>query len=412
MLPSHCQPSVVPRPSSVAETIEDSQEFATENGSRVQVVRDSNGVYRPLTDDERHQIDYDEMVEEEAAELEREEADREWRTFAASQYRTWEEWAVAAEVEGQPAKRARIQVMVQGLGGRIVRDVNWLVPLREGEQLSYTVNVIQSNQDEAEQDPTASSSGLPGGGMVQAGEVEEVEDARDSDASLLPVTGWQSAPVLDEGHDCSRPEKDFDVVEFVRSALGIKFFREWVGGRVTCRLVGQRFGYRVLSKFHAIQAEMNHVLQEGLEGEEAEEVARTRITTEGWDEMVNRQGQHGNLAPGELVPEGPEAGAGEVREGNDQGERDLRGQVPDGHGQGDRVLTGHVREDGAASGSECASAMVSAAEVIAQLEEAQEENCGEEEPSEENGGEEEPREEVKSEGSGSSKQTNIRHWLK
>ena len=113
-LPDHCAHTEAPRPDSAAETIEDSQEFAIENGSRVQVAKDAGGEYRALTEEEMTQIQYDEMVEAEAAEMEREEASREWHTFAASQYRSWEEWATASGVDGQASKKARIQVLVQG----------------------------------------------------------------------------------------------------------------------------------------------------------------------------------------------------------------------------------------------------------------------------------------------------------
>ena len=122
-LPSHCTQPAAPRPQSVAETIEDSQEFAIENGSRVQVARDEDGEYRALTEEEMIQTQYDEMVEAEAAEMEQEEAERDWRTFAASQYRSWEEWAVAANVDGQASKNARIQVLVQPGGKNSERSL-------------------------------------------------------------------------------------------------------------------------------------------------------------------------------------------------------------------------------------------------------------------------------------------------
>ena len=148
-----------PRPTPDVETVEGSQELAVEGGSRVQVVRNASGRTRPLNQEEQAQIDLDEMVEEEAAEMERAEEARQWGLFMAGEYRSWEEWAVAAEVDGPPAKRARVQVLVQGLGGRVIRDVNWLVQLREGKQLSYSVKVQQAGLAEDEEgDPDARPS--------------------------------------------------------------------------------------------------------------------------------------------------------------------------------------------------------------------------------------------------------------
>ena len=67
--PARCADRGNPQPSSVVETVEDSQDFAVENGSRIQLVRSVNGSQRPLTQQERDQLEFDEMVEEEAAEM-------------------------------------------------------------------------------------------------------------------------------------------------------------------------------------------------------------------------------------------------------------------------------------------------------------------------------------------------------
>ena len=282
-----------PRPSSVMETVVDSQDFVMEEGSRVQVVVvDDTGSQRLLTQQERDQIELDELVEDEAAEGEREEEQRQWSLFAASNYRSWEEWAVSADLGGPHAKRARVQILVQGLGGRIVRDKNWLVPLRDGEQLSYSVRVQPATEDTDEAPhPDAAPSGLSQQGQAPGNLLEAQDDERDwegpasMDNSMLPVTGWTSAPVLE---DQSTPSKELDVVEFVLCPLGLRFYREWVKGKVTCRLIGQRFGYGVLGKFFAIREEAKLLQQElGLPADDAEAAAREAMTKELTGVMVS-----------------------------------------------------------------------------------------------------------------------------
>ena len=214
---------VVAQPSSILETVVDSQELVAEEGSRVQVVENDTGSQRPLTQAERAQIEHDELVEEEAAEMARQEEERQWSLFAASHYRSWEEWAVSADERRGSVKRARVQILVQGLGGRVVKDENWLVPLGDGEQLTYTVKVQPAATEDTEDEghPEAASSGLVAQAGISADQVETCEDGRDSasgslqqdeepgeenpagraghvaiDRSVLPVTGWESGPVL------------------------------------------------------------------------------------------------------------------------------------------------------------------------------------------------------------------------
>ena len=218
-------------------------------------------------------------MEAEAAELEREEEARQWRLFAASEYRSWEEWAISAELQGGPVKRARVQILVQGLGGRIVRDVNWLVPLREGEQLSYAVRVRPANvQEDAEEEPhpEAASSSLHVPALIPSAAVEtDQEEESHGGRSTLPVTGWESAPVMEEQELLA---KDLDVATFVQCPIGIRFYKDWLAGRVTCRLIGQRFGYGVLGKFFAIKEESVRLQKlEGMSQEEAEQLPRVAM---------------------------------------------------------------------------------------------------------------------------------------
>ena len=389
------------------------------------MVRDQEGRVRPLAEEELTQIEYDEMVEEEAAEMERDDASREWRTFAATQYRSWEEWAVAAEEDGQPSKKARVQVLVQGLGGRIVRDVNWLVPLREGEQLSYSVSVQQGPDEDDGAHPEAASSGLDRTRPVVAHELESVEDDRDRNQSLLPVTGWNVAPVLGAERDRSLDRgQDFDVNEFVLSKIGVKFFGEWMKGRVTCRFIGERFGYSVLGKFYAVRDEMKHAVEEGIPLENAEEVARTRVTSEVGGTPSPGEAESAAECPADghaWVRKELERVKGTVRDTeaapgrpsddpvplNAEGSVAIAADPPElceGHvsPEGEQLRAGHEHSEGVALVPEPGT--VTAAEVIAQVVESTSEgdHVQNHQP---------PGREVSAESSGS-RQSNLMHWLK
>ena len=360
-----------PCPSSVVETVEDSQDFVVENGSRVQIVRGEDGSQRPLTPQEREQIEFDEMVEEEAAEMERDTETRQWNLFAAGEYRSWEEWAVSADREGGSVKRARVQILVQGLGGRIVRDINWLIPLRDGEQLSYAVRVQPADTEEENEEPHP-DAGPSGVNVVAAREIEEdverpeeTEVASGSDhawRSMLPVTGWQGPPVLEEqGEDA----KDIDVATFVLCPVGIRFYRDWVAQRVTCRLIGSRFGYGVLGKFYAIRDETKRLMMERhMSQEDAEVMARTTMaaaTTQAVDldddvavlaEEVAASGQRLDSDGADLRAPQATTAALEDSEGLEPADAGLRA-LPD--------------EGGAASSTAVSSPLVSFADVLASL---------------------------------------------
>ena len=65
-------------------------------------------------------------MEEIAAETMRLEEQTHWHEFHAAELRTWETWAASADdfLLGK-RKRARVQVLVQGEGGRIIKRENW-----------------------------------------------------------------------------------------------------------------------------------------------------------------------------------------------------------------------------------------------------------------------------------------------
>ena len=112
-----------------------------ENGGHKQMVQLENGTQRELSEAEKEEMLENEVLEEMAAETLRQEEQQMWEDFHAAEFRSWETWAAVQDdfLHGRK-KRARVQVLVQGEGGRIIRRENWLFGLQEGERFS-TVSV-------------------------------------------------------------------------------------------------------------------------------------------------------------------------------------------------------------------------------------------------------------------------------
>ena len=226
--------------------IEDSQEPVEEDGSQIQVARLGNGTVRDLLPEEVRQLQWNEMVEDEAAHQQLQMERDEWASLAASSFMTWEQWAAADQPVEPSVKRARVQVRIQGEGGRVVRDEQYLVALRDGEQLVYQVSVRTPVVNEAE--------------TLGAYAEEAVEAAAERASS----SGDKGTPTETDGalmEPCDRPlegdDKDddkshIDAEEFVASPLGVKFYREWKHGMVSPAVIGQRFGYHVLGKYASV----------------------------------------------------------------------------------------------------------------------------------------------------------------
>ena len=234
-----------PRPSSsnVVEVV-DSQDATQQDGSRVSVVVQENGTTRPLNDEEDRQIQENELWEEEAAYQLRKEDEQLWDEFQASELRTWETWMVSSGQVSQGVKRARVQVLVQGEGGRIIKRENWMFGLREGEFLSYNVNIHAAEGSDAEDagDPAAASS------EDRAPQAAQDESEGAACLDTLPVT-CLAAPDMRSGPDVSRG-RELDVRKFVQSQQGAQVFQEWKKGKLTDRAIGQQYGYGVLGHFY------------------------------------------------------------------------------------------------------------------------------------------------------------------
>ena len=261
------------RPSaSVEDPIEvvDSQDQNMEEGSRQQVVRQDDGTVRELTPEENAAIEENEEIENFAAEMLREEEDRLQDNFSSQELREWEMWAARTSRMGPGVKRARVQVLVQGEGGRIVKKENWLIGVGDGEALAYTVSVRPKTPEEEDApDPTAASS--TGVAEMAADDQQHGPgmDGSDEEArsGLLPVTG-ERAPEMWSGHDRSEV-RNFSVEDFMESPIGGRFYNEWKRGMVTDNLIGRRFGYGVLGKFYGKRDWENGVFEDDEDAERA-----------------------------------------------------------------------------------------------------------------------------------------------
>ena len=262
-LPDGDRPEDVPKPSTSeasAIMVVDSQESIQEGGSRRQVAQLANGTQRELTEEEDKELLENEILEEMAADVLRMEDQQHWETFQAAELRTWETWAAGEpEYLSGKKKRARVQIVVQGEGGRLIRQENWLFGLQEGERLAYSVNVVQNEAEEEDADgvgdpAAASSQDVPPPPALEAqlatGTAEQAggEAAERQARATLPVTA-EEAPDMWPDYNMSLP-KNFSVDDFVQAPIGKRFFALWKEGKVTDRLVGHRFGYGVLGSFY------------------------------------------------------------------------------------------------------------------------------------------------------------------
>ena len=240
--------------------IEDSQEPIEEDGSRVQVARLRNGTVRDLLPEEVRQMQWNEMVEEEAAHEQMQRERDEWASLAASSFMTGEQWTEADQSAEPSVKRARVQVRIQGEGGRVVRDEQYLVALRDGEQLVYQVSVRTPvvNEEAAMGAYAEEAVGNADGRASSSG-------GRGKPTDIDSAADW---PLEDDGRDDDKSH--IDAEEFVASPLGIKFYREWKHGMVSPAVIGQRFGYHVLGKYASM-------LEDEKEAEEQRRVGAVEV---------------------------------------------------------------------------------------------------------------------------------------
>ena len=227
-----------PAPEHQIVAIEDSQEAVEEGGSQVQVARLADGSVRDMSMEENEMLQWAEAVEAEAAEDERRREQERWNEFASTAYSSWGQWSVANQDVEPGVKRARVQIRTQGEGGRIVRDEQYMVALRDGEQLAYQVSVRSTNVEQGDKGVYAE----------RAEEHMASEMARSSSEGAAPHSESVQGAEEQDGRD-QQGKDHIDVQEFVASPLGRKFYEEWKTGRVGPQIIGQRFGYGALGAY-------------------------------------------------------------------------------------------------------------------------------------------------------------------
>ena len=242
--------------------------------------------------------------------------------------REWEDWAKGEARHGPGVKRARVQVLVQGEGGRLIKKENWLVGLRDGEYLAYSVSVNRCEDDTDAPDPNAASSGGGASAVVamneETNEESETEHRHPEGEGLLPVTG-EDTPDVWNAVNRSRP-RDFSVDDFMQTALADKFYQAWKKGEVTDNLIGRRFGYGVLGGFYGRRGWESGVFRD-------QEPAGGPDCEEGGD--ADRGGKD---TPGASASEKPMMGAGQEPEAGCVGgsvahaDGALAVQIEPGHG--------------------------------------------------------------------------------
>ena len=90
--------------------IEDSQEPVQEGGSQVQAARLTNGTTRELLPQELQQLQWNELVEEEAASMDMQTERGQWASLETSLYQTWQQWETANLPAEHGVKRIQVRI--------------------------------------------------------------------------------------------------------------------------------------------------------------------------------------------------------------------------------------------------------------------------------------------------------------
>ena len=136
-----------------------------------------------------------------------------------------------------------------------MRDENYMVALRDGEQLLYQVGMRSPIMEEEE-----------GMGAYAAEAVSSMDNAGAGSSCTEPpnlqgedAEGRSGSEGVEEGNQADKSH--IDAEEFANSPLGQKFYAEWKQGRVSPALIGQRFGYHVLGKFASLLEDEREALE-------------------------------------------------------------------------------------------------------------------------------------------------------
>ena len=261
--------------------LEDSQERDGEDGQGSQVAILQNGTTRPLTSEEMAEIAYHEELETQAAECEAKADEYRWEMFRAQCLQDEEDEAMKEAMEestGQPPhKKARVKVIVEGTGGRVVRSEVFNMAVQEGEALTYKIMVLPRNDPEVQ-------------AMRDLQEGRERRDAAGGDegsnASADTVVVGEDGKPLPE----PAPRTNEEMHAFLATEQGEKYYQEWNAGRISCKQVCMRSGAGLLAKFFSRRVEETEeqkMLQAVLEAEEKQKESEETGGTGSRDDLAS-----------------------------------------------------------------------------------------------------------------------------
>ena len=200
--------------------LEDSQTSDDGQGSQVAILH--NGTTRPLTADEMAEISYHEDLEARAAEREAKEDESRWERFRAQCLQDEEDQAMRDAMEDSlrepPHKKARVKVIVEGAGGRVVRSEVFNMVVHDGEALTYKIMVLPKNDPE----------------VKAMRELEARRDRADGDEEADASNASADTVLADEsGRPLPKPTPatNEQLHAFMATQQGERYYQEWNQGR-------------------------------------------------------------------------------------------------------------------------------------------------------------------------------------
>ena len=224
--------------------LEDSQEGEDGQGSQIAILH--NGTTRPLNPEDMAEIAYHEELETQAAECEARADEYRWEVFRAQCLQDEEDEAMKEAMEESmnqpPHKKARVKVIVEGTGGRVVRSEVFNMAVHEGEASTYKIMVLPKNDPEVQAMRD-----------LQEGRARKNKDEGDdvSNASADTVLADDSGRPLPEPAQRTNEEMH----AFMVTEQGERYYQEWNAGRISCKQVCLRSGAGLLAKFFSRRVE-------------------------------------------------------------------------------------------------------------------------------------------------------------
>ena len=176
--------------------------------------------------------------------------------------------------DGNAHKRARVMVQVEGEGGRIVRSEIFNMVIKDGEALTYKIMVLPRDDPEVRR--------LRRQQAARMGEAVEESESEISGASAETLPVDHRGRVLPPPPEVPNDELD----AFMRTEEGKEYYRQWLAGDQTCRMVRERSGCGLLAKF----------FQRKVEEDEEQKILQQALLAEAEAKKVN-QGANGEGDP-------------------------------------------------------------------------------------------------------------------